>query len=157
VIPGSFCFYGIGNLMRIPLSLEVIGATQDELKTLATQLPKSGKLTMKPVKDSLLFWKWKGFEVYGLEVPDSVNQKAENWPLDAENRTSLAELLQAFVNVCPRMFSLYSSPGGDLPKRESDVRLAELLEVISEGSLGHRVRYRVRELPPKILDEETAE
>lgn len=143
--------------MKIPLSLEVIGATQDELKALATKLPKAGPLSMKPVKDSLLFWKWKGFEVLGLEMPDSVNQKAENWPLDSANRTALAELLQAFVKVCPRMFSLYSSPGGDLPKRESDVRLSELLEVIAEGSLGHRVMYRVRELPPKIVDEEAAE
>jgi hypothetical protein len=140
--------------MRIPLSLEVIGATQDELKALAKKLPTAGKLTMKPFKDSLLFWKWKGFEISGLEMPDSVNQKGENWPLDATNRASLAELLRAFVKTCPRIFTLYSSPGGDLPKRECEMQLAEFLEVIAEGSLGHRVMYRVRELPPKIVDEE---
>jgi hypothetical protein len=142
--------------MRIPLHLEVIGATQDELKALALKLPTAGKLTIKPVKDSLLFWKWKGFEINGLEMPDSVNQKGENWPLDAANRTALAELLRSFVKVCPRIFTLYSSPGGDLPKRESEVQLAELLEVIGEGSIGHRVMYRVRELPPKIVDEDEA-
>ncbi|MGZ3742051.1 MAG: hypothetical protein ACXVB9_21935, partial [Bdellovibrionota bacterium] len=93
-----------------------------------------------------------GFDIEGLEVPDSANPKGENWPLDAANRAALAELLTAFVKVCPRIFSLYSSPGGDLPKRESEVQLAELLEVIQEGSIGHRVLYRIRELPPKIVD-----
>ena len=138
--------------MKIPLSLEVLGATQAELKSLQERLPKAGNLSMRPYKDSLMFWKWKGFDIVGLEMLDSVNQKGENWPLDDANRRTLSELLSAFIKVCPRIFSLYSSLGGELPKRESDLQMTELLEVISEGSLGNRVLYRVRELPPKILD-----
>ena len=139
--------------MIIPLTIEILGATQDELKSLAGKLPKAGALTLRPFKDSLLFWKWKGFEVQGLETADSVNQKADYWPLDGANRKSLEELLKAFRALGPRIFTVYSSPGGELPRRESEVQLAELLEMIAEGQIGHRVLYRVRDLPPKIVDE----
>lgn len=144
--------------MKLPLTIEILGATQDELKAIGAKLPQAGKLTLKPFKDSLLFWKWKGFEVQGAEVPDSVNQKADYWPLDEANRRDLAELLKAFRQTCKgRIFTLYSSPGGELPRRESEVQLDELLGMIGEGQLGHRVMYRVRELPPKILEDAAQE
>jgi hypothetical protein len=141
--------------MKLPVTIEVLGASQDELKALAEKLPQAGKLTMKPFKDGLFFWKLKGFEVSGLEIPDSVNQKADYWPLDAANRASLAELLRAFQRVCPRIFTVYSSPAAELPRRESEIQLEELLGMIGEGQIGHRVMYRVRELPPKIVEETT--
>lgn len=139
--------------MKLPLTIEIPGASQDELKALDGKLPQVGKLSLKATKDSLLFWKRKGFEIVGAEMPDSVNQKADYWPLDELTRRSLGELLVAFGKVCPRIYTLYSSPAGELPRRESDIQRAELLEMIAEGQIGHRVLYRVRELPPKIQEE----
>jgi hypothetical protein len=139
--------------MKLPLTIEVLGASQDDLKSLGEKLPKAGSLSMKPFKDSLLFWKWKGFEVIGLEMSDSVNPKADYWPLDEGNRLSLEDLLNTFRQICPRIFTLYSSPAGELPRRETEVQLVELMEMIREGQIGHRVLYRVRDLPPKIVEE----
>ena len=43
--------------MKLPVTIELLGASQDELKALSTKLPSAGRLTMKPFKDSLMFWK----------------------------------------------------------------------------------------------------
>jgi len=143
--------------MKIPLTIEVLSASQDDLKALSTKLPKAGGLEMRPFKDGLMFWKLKGFEISGVEVPDSVNPKADYWPLDAAARASLTELLKAFRQVCPRIFTVYSSPAAELPRRETEVQLQELLDMIGEGQIGHRVMYRVRDLPPKIVDDTAPE
>ena len=139
--------------MKLPLTLEVLGATQNELKSLGSKLPKAGALEIKPLKDSLLFWRWKGFEITGIEIPDDTNPKSDYWNLNQETRKQLIKLLEDFRQICPRIFSLYSALGGELPKRESDLRMTELLEVLAEGRIGNRVTYRVRELPPPILEE----
>jgi hypothetical protein len=139
--------------MKLPLTIEVLGASSDDLKALAGKLPSAGGLSMKPFKDSLMFWKLKGFEISGASVPDSVNPKADYWPLDERTRKDLASILTAFRALCPRIFTVYCSPAGELPRRESDIQLDELLGMIAEGQIGHRVLYRVRELPPKILDD----
>ena len=126
--------------MKLPITLEIMGATQDDLKALSTKLPQAGKLSMKPFKDSLLFWKLKGFEIVGVEVPDQVNRKADYWPLSETDRKDLASLFQAFRRICPRIFTIYSSPGGELPRRDSEVQLQELLDMIGDLSLlGHPI------------------
>lgn len=143
--------------MSVEVTVEILGATQTELKELSQKLPSVGNLGFRPKKDSLLFWKWKGFEITGLK--DGISEpsaKSENFSLDELTRKGLGELLSAFSTACPRIFSLYAAHGADLPRRESEVQLSELLEVVAEGRLGKQVLYRVRQLPPKIVTTEEA-
>jgi len=132
--------------MSLQISLEVQGATQPELKAIAAALPKAGKLTMRTQKDSLFFWKLKGFSIEGVGdgLKEGATARNETFPLETEIMRSLGEILASFWKVCPRRFSLYASLSGDLPKRETDIQFSELLELISEGHLGNRVTYRVR-------------
>ncbi|HEY8280715.1 MAG TPA: hypothetical protein VIH99_13885 [Bdellovibrionota bacterium] len=132
--------------MSLVVSLEIQGATQAELKSWGEKLPKAGDLSMKPTKDGLLFWKWKGFEIAGLDrgLKEGMSGKSENWLFNEPTKKALGELLTAFTQVCPRRFSLYACGDGELPKRESELQLTELLEVVAEGSLGNRVKYWVR-------------
>lgn len=145
------------------LSIEILGATQDELKSLSEKLPKAGKLSFRPQKDSLLFWKWRGFQVAGVaDGLETANPKSEYWMLDAETTKNLTEILAGFYKISPRRFTLYAAVSGDLPKRETEVQLDELLELIQGKQLGNRVKYQVR--PQAVVipratgeDEEAAE
>jgi hypothetical protein len=128
------------------VTIEILGATQEELKALGKKLPSSGKLGMRPMKDSLLFWKWKGFQISGVNegLDDNASVKSENWALTPETKQSLKDLLAAFTKICPRRFYLYAAESGDLPRRETEVNHEEILELIAEGHLGNRVKYLAR-------------
>ncbi len=142
------------------LSLEILGATQNELKALADRLPKAGALSFRPSKDGLFFWKWKGFQIDGIQDGlEATGPKSEYWVLNPETAKSFAELLREFFRICPRRFSLYAAVSGDLPKRETEVQFDELLELVGERKIASRVKYQVR-LPAARshhLDEETPE
>ena len=50
----------------------------------------------------------------------------------------------AFGKACP-LFTIYAAQAGDLPKRETEVNLSRLLELVGENHIGNRVTYWVRE------------
>ena len=143
------------------LSIEILGATQQDLKSLVDKLPSRGSLKIVPMKDGLLFWKWKGFQVEGVNqgLRDDISIKAEYWGFKPEVNQELKELFEAFYKICPRRMYVYAAEGGDLPKRETELDIEELKEVLSGGHLANRVKYLVRPETKPILpvEGETAE
>ena len=135
------------------LSIEILGATQQDLKSLAEKLPSRGSLKIVPMKDGLMFWKWKGFQVEGAHdgLRDDLSAKAEYWGFRPEVNQELTELFDAFYKICPRRMYVYASEGGDLPKRETELDIDELKEVLSGGHLANRVKYLVRPATKPIL------
>lgn len=131
--------------MSFRITVEVLGANQSELKSIVPNLPKAGSLALRPYRDGLMFWKTKGFEVDGAEeaLADHATGKSDFWPLKQEAQKNLSELLQAFFKICPRHLILFAAEAGDLPKRESQIKFSEFLELVADGHLANKVSYHL--------------
>lgn len=132
--------------MSLEIAIKVPGADSARMKSLHALGLKSGGLELKPRKSIPLFGGISSFLVDGVHngIEAGASERGDHIQLQADTRKALAELLAAFGKACP-LFTIYAAQAGDLPKRETEVNLSRLLELVGENHIGNRVTYWVRE------------
>lgn len=144
--------------MSLELSIKVPGTSGAQLKEMAAKLPKVGKLAIKPTRAIPLVGPINGFLVTGVHegLSEQATERADHHLLNDETRKNLKELMEAFAKSCSHQFIFYAAWSGALPKRETQVDLPNLLELIANNHVGNRVTYRVKELTHLVRRSEEA-
>jgi hypothetical protein len=132
--------------MSLEISIKVPGANGAKLKEMAARLPKAGKLGIKAARSIPLIGPVSGFDVTGVELSDQATERADHHLLTEDSRKNLRELLETFGRDCSRQFIFYAAWSGALPKRETEIELADFLQLVGNNHIGNRVTYRVKQL-----------
>lgn len=132
--------------MGLEISIKVPGASGAKLKELAGKLPKAGKLAFKATRAIPILGPISSFDVTGVELSEKASERADHHLLTDEARKDLRALMDAFAQSCSPQFVIYAAWSGALPKRETEIELADFLELVSNNHIGNRVTYRVRKL-----------
>ncbi len=132
--------------MSLEISLKVPGADSAKMKSILAKLPKAGKVSLKPTRSIPLVGPINGFEIAGVELADNATERADHHQLTEGSRKDLRETLEAFGRDCSRTFLFYAAWSGALPKRETEIELADFLGLVGNNHIGNRVTYRVKEL-----------
>lgn len=146
--------------MSLEITITVPGAGGAKLKEMAAKLPRAGEMSMKVTRSIPLVGPISGFTVTGAHdsLAEQATERADHHLFTEEGRKSLRDLIEAFAKNCSHQFIFYAAWSGSLPKRETQIELPNLLELIANNHLGNRVTYRVKELTHLVKrSEETQE